>query len=144
MTMGTSSICSFFPADTAVLSQIGEMVSNAGKNAGFNSEEIGAIQLAVDEACTNTICHGLKHDASKKFKININWSNGQIEIVIQETGEPFDLKQVKPPDITSRLEERSIGGLGLFFIKKLMDEVDYLVGKEGIKTFRMIKKKRII
>jgi len=133
-----------FPADTAVLENIGKIMVDASRNAGFNDTEIGDIQLAVDEACTNTIIHGLKEDRSKTFQLVIQWKTGEIEIFIHETGVPFDPKEVPDPDLKAPLEDRAIGGLGIFFIKELMDKVEYKIGEGGVKTLYMMKRRTSI
>ncbi|MBN2466618.1 MAG: ATP-binding protein [Deltaproteobacteria bacterium] len=129
-----------FPADTAVLAKIGEATVAAGRSAGFTESEIGDIQLAVDEACTNTIMHGLKEDPSRTFQVVLRWASGEVEIFIRETGDPFDPTEVPQPDITAALEDRSVGGLGIYFIKQLMDEVKYRIDEKGMKTLYMVKR----
>ena len=128
-----------FPAKTTVLEKIGEIAAKAGREIGFDESDIGDIQLAVDEACTNTIIHGLKKDPTRSFQLVIQSGPGMIEIMIHETGEDFDPLKVKDPDLDASLEERPIGGLGIFFVKKLMDDVQYKVSADGVKTLRMVK-----
>ena len=130
-----------FPADTSVLEKIGQIATNAGRSAGFNDLEINDIQLAVSEACANTITHGLKNDASRTFQLAVSWARGEIEILIHEAGEPFDPLAMRDPDLEASLEERKTGGLGLYFLRKLMDEADFRIGKDGLKTWRMVKRK---
>ena len=130
-----------FPADTAVLEKIGHIASDAGRSAGFNDLEVNDIQLAVSEACANTITHGLKNDASRTFQLAVTWAQGEIEILIHEAGEPFDPLVLSDPDLDASLEERKTGGLGLYFLRKLMDEADFRIGKDGVKTWRMVKRK---
>lgn len=130
-----------FPADTAVLAKIGELATEAGRKAGFNDIEINDIQLVVVEVCTNTITHGLKNDPTRTFQLIIQWSVGEIEILIHEFGEPFDPLDVIDPDLEASLEERSTGGLGLYFIRGLMDETDFRFGRDGKKTWRLVKRK---
>lgn len=130
-----------FPADTAVLAKIGELVANAGRSAGFDDIEIGDIQLALDEVCTNTIIHGLKSDHSKKFQLVIQWNQGEIEILIHESGEPFDPIGLDDPNLENLLEGPSAGGLGLYFLRELMDEADFRIGRDGVKTWRIVKRK---
>ncbi len=129
-----------FPADTSVLANIGELVIDAAHNAGFTDSEINDVQLAVDEACTNTIIHGLNEEPSKTFQLEIHWETGEIEISIHEAGAYFDLTDVATPDVDASLEDRAIGGLGIFFIKELMDRVEYQIGDDGVKTLYMVKR----
>jgi len=130
-----------FPADTAILEKIGKLVTNAGSNAGFDDIEIGDIQLALDEVCTNTIIHGLKNDLSKTFQMVLQCDPGLIEIQIHESGEPFDPLDLDDPKLENIMEEQSAGGLGLYFLRELMDEADFRIGRDGIKTWRIVKRK---
>lgn len=131
-----------FPADTGILTEVGEVAAEAGLMAGFDVGEIGDIQLALDEACTNTIVHGLKKDPDKTFRIEINCNIGEMEILIYEYGEPFDPDQTAIPDIDAPLEDRKVGGLGVYFVRKLMDDVEYSISEDGLKTLRMIKRNK--
>lgn len=130
-----------FPADTSVLAKIGELATRAGRAAGFNEFEINDINLAVSEVCTNTITHGLKNDPTRTFQLVIQWNTGEIEIFIHEAGEPFDPPDLRDPDLEASLEDRPVGGLGLYILRNLMDEADYRVGRDGVKTWRMLKRK---
>jgi serine/threonine-protein kinase RsbW len=130
-----------FPANTGILAKIGEIAGDVGRKAGFDNVEIGDVQLAIDEACTNTIIHGLKKDPSRIFRLIIQWQKNEIEIQIHESGEPFDPNATRDPDLKAPLEERPIGGLGVYFVRKVMDEVEYRNDEKGIKILRMLKRK---
>ncbi len=130
-----------FPADTAVLEKIGKLAIDAGSNAGFNDIEIGDIQLAIDEVCTNTITHGLKNDQNLTFQMVIQWNPGEIEIQIHESGEPLDPLDLKDPNLENIMGERRAGGLGLYFLRELMDEADFRIGRDGVKTWRIVKRR---
>ncbi|MCP4367471.1 MAG: ATP-binding protein [Deltaproteobacteria bacterium] len=130
-----------FPADTAILEKIGKLVTDAGSSAGFNDIEIGDIQLALDEVCTNTIIHGLKNDLSRTFQMVLQWDPGEIEIQIHESGELFNPLDFDDPNLENIMEEQSEGGLGLYFLRKLMDEADFRIGQGGVKTWRIVKRK---
>ena len=132
-----------FPADTAVLEKIGKLAIDAGSKAGFNDIEIGDIQLAIDEVCTNTITHGLKNDQNRTFQMVIQWNPGEIEIQIHESGEPLDPFDLDDPNLENIMNEQSAGGLGLYFLRELMDEVDFRIGRDGVKTWRIVKRKSL-
>jgi len=130
-----------FQADTAVLEKIGKLAADAGSKAGFNDIEIGDIQLAIDEVCTNTIIHGLKNDQNLTFQMVVQWNPGEIEIQIHESGELFDPLDLEDPNLENIMEEQSAGGLGLYFLRELMDEADFRIGRDGVKTWRIVKRK---
>lgn len=129
-----------FPANTTNLAKIGDLASHAGHRVGFNDADIGDIQLAIDEVCTNTIIHGLKRDPNRTFQLIIQWGAGEIEIIVRETGEAFDPEEVQLPDTGADLESRQIGGLGIYLVRKVMDEVTFNVDEDGMKTLYMVKR----
>ncbi|MFQ5575498.1 MAG: ATP-binding protein, partial [Anaerolineae bacterium] len=62
-----------------------------------------------------------------------------LKVTIVDRGLPFDPAVVKAPDIQAPLEQRGEGGLGLFLMKQLMDEVNFHFG-DGINTLVMVKR----
>ena len=130
-----------FPADTKALASTSLLVADACEQLGFSEQLTGDILISVDELVTNTIMQGLKYDATKTFQFEVTSFEDQIEIVIREKGEAFDPAEVAIPDTLASLEDRPIGGLGIFFIRKLMDQFSYTVSNDGEKTFKMTKRK---
>jgi len=88
----------------------------------LSSENQFQIQLALEEAVANIIEHGR---VEGQIHIQCHYDKEKIRIQIEDQGIPFDPTNIKQPDTVSRLEERKPGGLGIYFIKKYMDEVDY-------------------
>ena len=130
-----------FPAETSILEKIGNIAADLGSKIGFSEIEIGDLQLALDEVCSNTIIHGLKQNPALNFKMVINLQADEIEILIHESGATFNLEDIKQPDINAPLEERPIGGLGIFMAHKVMDLVELHTNADGLKTLRLLKKK---
>lgn len=110
---------------TENLSEIREFVSNAAKDFGFNQSAIENIILAVDEACTNIIKHAYKYNAEGEIKITIKFKGEKFSIEIRDYGNTFDANTIPPPDLKKYYEQHRVGGLGMFLMKKLMDEVQY-------------------
>jgi len=82
------------------------------------------VELAVDEAVTNVIKHAY---AGSKGQIHLTCTRegDTFVITIQDKGKPFDPRSVPPPDLEADVDGRRIGGLGIYFMKKIMDEVSY-------------------
>jgi anti-sigma regulatory factor (Ser/Thr protein kinase) len=100
------------------------MVSNVAQRLGFTEAHCGQISLAVDEALCNIINHGYDRKPDGRIWVNV-WAlddePGGLKIVIEDRA-----RQVDPKTIRSRdLEEIRPGGLGVFIIKEIMDEVTY-------------------
>jgi len=127
------------PSQTDNLELIRNFINGVAKKVGFDSEESNKIELAVDEACTNVIEHAYQHDESKDIDIAIKIDYHKITVVVTDRGKSFNMKEVELPDMESYLAELRVGGLGIYLMKTLMDEVDYH-SKPGVKNeVRMVK-----
>ena len=60
-----------------------------------------------------------------KVDLRIEYESGCVQLILSDVGLPFNPLERDEPDITLNAEERKIGGLGIFMIKKIMDEVSY-------------------
>ena len=119
------------------LSLIGEFIGDTMRSFGLDNHKTFEVQLAVDEACTNIIEYGYAN-ANEVGMIDIacQRKGDEIVVVIKDRGKPFDPTSVQPPDLNASLEERKAGGLGIYFMKTLMDEVRYEF-KEGKNVLTM-------
>ena len=87
-------------------------------------EGVSEIQIAVDEACTNIIQHAYSGKGGI-ITISCKLQDDDLVITIRDEGRPFDPGSVPLPDVEANLEERRIGGLGIYLMRKLMDDVSY-------------------
>jgi anti-sigma regulatory factor (Ser/Thr protein kinase) len=86
---------------------------------------IAHVNLALDELLTNSMSHGVVDPASHRIRVTLRVDRGRLLVEVLDNGKPFSPFECGDPDLTRSLEEREIGGLGIFFIRKLMDHVDY-------------------
>jgi len=121
------------PSITENLQMIREFVLKIATKAGFKEETQEQIALAVDEACTNVIKHAHHHDAQRLIDIQIQTDTNKMKIIITDKGRGFDITKLKDPNVKQFIKESRHGGLGIYLIKTLMDEVDYEF-KPGIKN----------
>lgn len=121
----TEFITKIFDASFENLEKISDFVVNQSRLANFNSNEIYAIQTAVDEACSNIIDHAYGGEKLGYIKISIEQLENGIGISIFDDGKPFNPNEIPIPDVISPLQDRKERGLGVFFMRKLMDEVQY-------------------
>ena len=103
---------------------IAEFVRNALEQFGVDPASEYKIELAVDEACTNVIKHAYA-GTTGPIKLALEVTADELVIVITNKGKPFDPSSVPPPDLTADVGTRKIGGLGMYFMNRLMDEVAY-------------------
>jgi anti-sigma regulatory factor (Ser/Thr protein kinase) len=112
-------------SDRTNLGQIAEFVAERARLAGLDEDRVYAIQMATDEACTNSIEHA--YDGRSAGKIHVCCYVEGLDFVVRVTdfGHEFDPDLVPVPDVSAPLEDRSIGGLGLFFMRKLVDGIEF-------------------
>ena len=82
------------------------------------------LETAVDEASTNVLKYAYGGQGGF-FQISCELQGHEIVITIRDRGKPFDPNSVPLPDIDADLENRRVGGLGIYMMKKMMDEVKY-------------------
>ena len=129
-----------FPARFESLSAIDHFVADAAERAGFDGCTVYQVQLAVDEACSNIIEHAYGSEAHGVIECSLDVSAGALTIVLRDYGDPFDPESVPKPDVEASLEERTGGGLGLYFIRHLMDDVEFEFDREEGNRLTMVKR----
>ncbi len=130
-----------FPAKLDSLSDCLSFISASAAERGFGARRISEIQLAAEEALVNIFSYAYP-DAAGDVEITCRFDSGQrLVIELVDSGTPFDVLSAPEPDLTAGIEERAIGGLGVHFIKVLMDEVSY-ARKEGKNVLTLVASKK--
>ncbi len=124
---------------TENLLTVREFVSEAARQFGFSDEEISKIALAVDEACTNIIRHAYQNKPDKDIHITIQLEDGAFTVRIQDEGKQFSPATIEKPQLRSQLGKYRRGGLGVYLMKSLMDEVEYNFAPGKQNEVRLIK-----
>lgn len=129
-----------FPAKFEYLDEIRDLVAEIARVGGFTEKEIYSLQLAADEAATNIIEHAYEGIIDGSLDLVCEMQGDKLVIIMRDHGKPFDPSKVGQPDIKAKLFERQIGGLGVYLMRKLMDEVRYdSTGKSN--TLTMTKRR---
>ncbi|MBK9097697.1 MAG: ATP-binding protein [bacterium] len=110
---------------TENLSEIRDFVSLNALNAGIPEATVEKIILAVDEACTNIIKHAYKHSPEGEIIIKVEYDEEKFTVTIIDYGSSFDPDKVPLPDLQKYYREHRVGGLGMYLMKSLMDDVTY-------------------
>ena len=111
---------------TENLSAIRDFISRNAFSAGIKKDMIENIMLAVDEACTNIIKHAYRSFPDGEIKIELKHNHEKFTILIIDYGNSFDPEIVPDPDLRKYYDEGKSGGLGMYLMKTLMDEVKYI------------------
>lgn len=122
------------------LAEIADFVADAACACGLNAEQTHDVQMAVDEACTNVIEHAYRGKSDGTIDIVCVRRGDEFVVTVQDFGARFDPHKVKVPKTRAPLSARSIGGLGLFFMRKLMDRVQFDFSSGQGNRLTMVKK----
>ncbi len=121
------------------LATIREFLARIGTDLGLDADVIYDLQLAVDEACANVINHGYGGQAGR-IDVTIEPVAKGVQVVVRDWGGAFDPRVVPAPDVEAPLEKRRLGGLGLFLMREVMDDVSFTFDAEKGNTLRMVKR----
>jgi serine/threonine-protein kinase RsbW len=120
-----------FPARFEYLDEIRDYVGQKARKAGFTDKDVYSIQLATDEAASNIIEHAYAGLPKATIELTCVFEKNKLIITLIDHGKSFDITRVDEPDLKADLSERKIGGLGIYLMRNLMDEVRYEVKRSG-------------
>lgn len=117
-----------------------EFVAEIAKAVPMSARQVYGLELAVDEALTNVVEHACAGREDAHVELSVSFADDEFTILITHDGSGFDPSTKPDVDLTAYIAERRVGGLGLFLIKKLMDEVEYSTGDDGLRRIRLMKR----
>ncbi|MEO5359354.1 MAG: ATP-binding protein [Nitrospirota bacterium] len=93
---------------------------------GFTAERVGEVELVIEEVFVNIASYAYEGQPPGTAEMVIKADEtGNLHVELIDDGVPFDSTAVAEPDLEADIDERRIGGLGIFFMKQLMDDVSY-------------------
>lgn len=118
--------------DVILRNDLSELERLAGLVEGFverNRLPTGlsfSLNLCLDELLTNTMSHGYPDDAPHEIRVGLVLEPDCLHVRVEDDGIAFDpFTEAPPPDLDSDLDDRPVGGLGVFLVKETMDETHY-------------------
>lgn len=97
------------------------------------------LQLAVDEVCSNLILHGYKGKEKGEIILSVLLRKGEVELLVEDSGQAFDPEKSESPYLGDNIDKRSIGGLGIYMVKEMVDEMNY-ESRDGSNFLKLIMK----
>jgi serine/threonine-protein kinase RsbW len=119
----------------ADLDRLVAFVARACERAGVDADSRFALRLAVEESFINIMQHGYGAGGGP-MRVDLQREGNRITIVMRDQGRPFDPTTVPAPDLDADWQQRTVGGLGVHLMQKMMDEVRYErnAGRENVLT----------
>lgn len=121
----------------AELTALAERVEQFASKYGWESQVVFDIQLALEEVLVNVISYAFDDNGSHNIQLDFTISDSDVGIQVVDDGKPFNPLEAADPDLDKPVEERPIGGLGIYLVKKVMDSLEYRREQnKNILTFR--------
>ena len=109
----------------AELQRLAMEVEHFAQSHRIPEPDVHALSLALDEVVTNTISYGYDDQEAHEIRVGVTLANGRLSAEVEDDGRPFNPLTAPPPDLTSNVEERPVGGLGVHLLRSLMEQVEY-------------------
>jgi anti-sigma regulatory factor (Ser/Thr protein kinase) len=115
--------------DLAELERLGVAIEAFGARHGLSTAAIFDVHLALDEILTNVISYGYDDDQPHAVTVRLSIDGAhrprRVQVEVEDDGRAFNPLAVVPPDVDAPVEERPIGGLGIFLVRRVMDDLEY-------------------
>jgi anti-sigma regulatory factor (Ser/Thr protein kinase) len=127
-------------ATVAHLPALVEFLQQAWQEEALPDAAAFPFELALDEVFMNVVMHGTTPDgAPREVSVALRAEGAAVTMVMEDDGPAFDPLTLATPDIDAPLEERELGGLGVFLVRELMDDVSYaFTGTHNQLTMRKV------
>ena len=107
------------------LEELEESVEQFGTQQGWPAHLLFQLQLALEELACNVINHGFGEEGHQ-FEISISSSPDSVAVEVVDGARPYNpLAQTPQPDLDADLEDRRVGGLGVYLVREMSDEIHY-------------------
>lgn len=113
------------PASASSLAALQSFLERFWVTHGLPDAERFAFDLALEEIFINVVTHGSEGLHDVRFELVLATDAGRVFMELRDGGNPFDPFDAPPPDLDLDIEDRPVGGLGIFLLRTMMDDVRY-------------------
>jgi len=131
-----------FPSDTKFLHMVRELARRLAESTGFDAEEAEKIAMAVDEATTNVIEHAYHGEQDREIEIHFDPDGESLGIQILHDGDALEEVPMPGFDLDKLVAERRKGGLGIYIMRQVMDDLNFGKAGSGKNMCVMVRYKR--
>ena len=134
----TTTLTISFKNQLAEIERLGEVLTAFAQQQGWSSQFLFETNIALEELLTNIISYGYEDEQAHDIALRLSDATHELTIEMEDDGRPFNPLETPNPDVTLPLEEREVGGLGIYLVRQFMTDLAYqrVEGKNRI----MLKK----
>ena len=119
--------------------RLSEMVEAYAEQEKLSARFVHTLTLVLDELITNVISYGYDDENEHTINVEVTRNSKAVTVMISDDAKPYNPFDRPAPDVDLPIEERDIGGLGVHFVKELMDEFHYRF-EDGCNIVTLLKK----
>jgi len=134
-----TSIAIQIPNKIPEIERVCDAIAEFSRKHAVSDKIIFTLHLALDEILTNIISYGYSDTEEHIIDIRYSLQQDFLKLEITDDSNPYDPSNAPEPDINASLENRKIGGLGIYLIKNMMDDIKYS-SENGKNTLVLTKK----
>jgi len=113
------------PARVENLDEVTGFIEGCADRCGLDPQKKFGLLLAIEEAFVNVCHYAYPDDSRGEVELTCHCTGDSLAVEITDKGRPFDVLSLPDPDTKGAILEREIGGLGVYFIRKMTDAVTY-------------------
>jgi anti-sigma regulatory factor (Ser/Thr protein kinase) len=113
------------PAKAEHLSQLTEFLHEFWTTIELPRAQALAFELALEEVFMNVVMHASADGRTLRVEVSLVLADRGLTMTVEDDGPAFDPLTLPPPDVTAGLDERRVGGYGVFLVRQVMDSVSY-------------------
>jgi len=115
--------------DLSELERASTTLDDFGRRHAIPAAALFDVHLALDEIVTNIITYGYEDDAEHEIVVHLSVSPAsaprRVEVEVEDDGRPFNPLDAAPPDVEASVADRAVGGLGIYLVRRVMDDLEY-------------------
>jgi anti-sigma regulatory factor (Ser/Thr protein kinase) len=126
-------------SDLSEIRRVSVNLARLGADHGVPDDALADLAIAIDEVLSNIINYAYTDSNTHEILVRLTFLPKEVNMEFIDDGAPFNPRSAPLPELDKRLQGRRVGGLGIHFVKALMDDVEYV--RKGSRNHLMLRKK---